>query len=126
MYEPMTENMNKQDYTSMFFNKYCEDTNLPSVCNRYADVVIECEKQRNILSNEEDDFDIEEGSSNDETLNESQEEITIEETLPNISKTHDINVIDEVHESLDMFFNPTEDETEILAHKAGKQKKTSN
>ena len=102
----------------MFFNKYCEDTNLPSVCNKYADVVIECEKQRNILTNEGDDFDIEDISSNDETLDESQEEISIEEILPNISKTHDINVMDEVSDSLDMLFNPNEEETETLAKKA--------
>ena len=51
-------NDGKQDYASMFLNKYCEDLNLPTVCNHFADIVVDYEINRNILINEEEDFDI--------------------------------------------------------------------
>ena len=57
-HEPI-ENVRNQDNSSMFFNKYCEDTNIPSVANRLASVVVDYESNRKILINEVEDFDIE-------------------------------------------------------------------
>ena len=48
----------KQDYASMFFNKYCEDPNLPTVYNHFAEIVVDYETNRNIFINETDDFDM--------------------------------------------------------------------
>ena len=45
-------NERKQDYTSMFFNKYCENTDLPTVANRFADVVVEYETNKKIQIDE--------------------------------------------------------------------------
>ena len=51
VHQPIAENLKKQDYTSMFFNKYCEDTNVPSVANKFANVVVDYEMNKNILIN---------------------------------------------------------------------------
>ena len=58
VHEPL-HNGGKQDYASMFFNKYCEDINLPTVCNQFADIVVDYEDNRDILINEKEDFEIE-------------------------------------------------------------------
>ena len=42
VYEPV-KNEGKQDYTSMFCNKYCEDIKLPTVSNRLATIIVEYE-----------------------------------------------------------------------------------
>ena len=57
-HEPI-ENFRNQDNSSMFFNKYCEDTTLPSVANRFASVVVNYNINRNKQINETEDFDIE-------------------------------------------------------------------
>ena len=57
-HEPI-ENCRNQDNSSMFFNKYCEDTNIPSVANRFASVVVNYNIDRNKQINEIEDFDIE-------------------------------------------------------------------
>ena len=60
------DNSRKQDYTSMFFNKYCENINLPTVSNRFADIVVDFESSRNTVIDEEDDFDAEDKDLDDE------------------------------------------------------------
>jgi hypothetical protein len=50
----------------MFFNKYCEDINLPTVSNKFADIVVDYETSRSILIDEEEDFDIDERVEDEE------------------------------------------------------------
>ena len=49
----------------MFFNKYCEDTNLPSVANRLATVVVNYNMNKSNLTDEIEDFDVEDEIEND-------------------------------------------------------------
>ena len=49
VYQPSI-NDGKQDYASLFLNKYCEDPNLPTVCNHFANIVVDYEVNRNILT----------------------------------------------------------------------------
>ena len=39
-------------------NKYCEDTNIPTVANRVADIIVDYESNREILIENEDDFEM--------------------------------------------------------------------
>ena len=39
--------------------KYVEDTNLPTIANRFANIVVDYEKSKNVNPNEVDDLDIE-------------------------------------------------------------------
>ena len=47
----------EMDQTSMFCNKYETDTNLPTVANRMADMIIDYESSNNIDALIEDDFE---------------------------------------------------------------------
>ena len=53
------ENARNQNNSSIFLNKYGEDTNLPTVANKFANIVVDYERSRNIKSNKVEDFDIE-------------------------------------------------------------------
>ena len=108
-YQPI-QNDGKQDHASIFCNKYCEDINLPTVANRFADIVVDYEINKNILINEKEDFDIEdqrESEESEETFlrqvdNElDNQEYDIEENLSSLSKSHNPNVHDEVDDDID-------------------------
>ena len=42
--------------TTMFFNKYGEDTDIPSIANRLADAIVHFEIKNSIQIDDEDDF----------------------------------------------------------------------
>ena len=56
--EPI-RNVGNMEQTSMFCDKYETDVTLPTVANRMADIIVDYEKNRNIVENLEDDFDVE-------------------------------------------------------------------
>ena len=62
----------QQDQTTMFFNKYSEDTEIPTVANRLADAIVEYEVSMSIPFNQ----------INDEQIDD--EVITEEEFLKNV------------------------------------------
>ena len=53
--EPMDE-IEAMNQTSMFVNKYEEDTDLPTVANKLADIIVELEKAKNLEKYHHDDF----------------------------------------------------------------------
>ena len=57
-----------QDQTSMFLNKYSEDINLPSVSNTYADIVVDYMKNRNLIINEHEDFDLDDAEDDEQAF----------------------------------------------------------
>ena len=52
----------------MFFNKYIENTNLPTVANRFADIVVQFETSRNIFHEETEDCDIDDEFTEEQQL----------------------------------------------------------
>ena len=52
------EDKRTHDQTTMFMNKYCEDTNIPTVANIVADIIVDYESNREILIENEDDFEM--------------------------------------------------------------------
>ena len=42
----------------MFLNKYCENTNIPTVANKMADMIVDYETSQAISIENEDDFEI--------------------------------------------------------------------
>jgi hypothetical protein len=61
--EPFEPNQSTEDewthsQTTMFLNKYCESTDIPTVANRVADIIIDYESNNQISVQDEDDFDI--------------------------------------------------------------------
>ena len=66
----------------MFFNKYCENINLPSASNRFADVVVDFETSRKIIVDEKDDCSVDEDS-----LEEDEEELTDQEHIEDKNQT---------------------------------------
>ena len=59
-FEPYTEKESKtsQEHTTMFINKYFEDTSIPSVANRLSDIVIQYEVANNISCSELEDAEL--------------------------------------------------------------------
>ena len=125
------ENSRKQDYTSMFFNKYCEDTNLPTVSNRFADVVVDFELSRNIEVGEDDDFDVEDSDLEidannpevsrdkmfeDKNSNTEDDEYLLEETSkdkPHETKTKE----DAIKEREETFLKEVDKEIDMIHHR---------
>ena len=125
------------DQTTMFFNKYCEDTNIPSVANRLAETIVEYEANHEIPFNYKDDDTIDDEIITEEEFlrNIDQEldsenpaetipDIDIEENLEDILLTHK-DVVDEVSDQIDMMFNPSEEQSSLLANQAKKQAKSA-
>ena len=73
------------DQTTMFFNKYCENPNIPTVANRVAEIIVDYETNSNIQLENEVDFEIE-----DEIISE-------EEFLKNVDEHLDEKVSDWQH-----------------------------
>ena len=87
------------DQMSIFCNKYETDTNLPTVVNKMADMIIDFECKRNIETEIEDDFEQEY-----EDVKFENEEDTIEEINDECSKNERksyISVEDEIYYSSD-------------------------
>ena len=42
----------------MFLNKYCEDTNITSVANKLADIIVDYETSQTIRIENEDEFEV--------------------------------------------------------------------
>ena len=122
------------DQTTMFFNKYCEDVGIPSVANRMAESIVNYEINKHIAFNSDDDFEDEDeiiteeeflANIDDEMNQQAQQtiqEVDIEECLVDISNTH-MEVNDEIIENLDIVFNPSDIQSEILATAAKEQAK---
>ena len=67
-FEPLklTEDDWTHDQTTMFLNKYCEDTNIPTVANRVADIIVDYETHKEIPFENDDDFEIDDEIINEE------------------------------------------------------------
>ena len=59
-FEPYKSNDEEvtHDQTTMFFNKYCENTDIPSAANRLADAIVDYEIAQMIPIINEDDFEV--------------------------------------------------------------------
>ena len=70
------EKVDDQEKTTMFLNKYCEDTSIPSVANKLADTIIQYEINQHIpfLSRNDDQID-DEVIGEEEFLKNEDEEI---------------------------------------------------
>ena len=80
-FEPCIGNDNQiaKDQTTMFLNKYLDDTNIPTVANRLSDIIIEYEVAKNISSAQLEDAELD-----DEIVNE-------EEFLANVEEMDNFN-----------------------------------
>ena len=119
------------DQTTMFFNKYCEDNDIPSVANRVAEAIVEYEVAQTIpFHTREDEIVDDEIITEEEFLRNIDDEMDmqdndqsdIEETLDDISETHG-KVADEISNHMDMLFDPTLDQSQSLADIAKQQAK---
>ena len=119
---PITSDKNQitTEKTTLFLNKYCEDTDVPSVANRLADAIVDYEINRQIPIENEGDFEVDdENLTEEQYLNQNDEaemiiNESIEEPLDEITLSHS-HVKDELSDHLDAFVNPTEGETTILS-----------
>ena len=69
-----------RDQTTMFLNKYCEDTNIPSVANRLADTIVEFELNQGTSFRPRDDHEVDdEIISEEEFLKNIEEEVVVHE-----------------------------------------------
>ena len=138
-FEPSTqfESGPTHDQTTMFFNKYCEDTNIPSVANRLAETIVEYETHHEIPFNYIDDDLIDDEiiteeeflrnidqELDSETQAGSTQDMDIEENLEDISLTHK-DVVDEIGDQIDILFNPSEQQSSLIADMAKKQAKSA-
>jgi hypothetical protein len=136
--------------TTMFLNKYCENTNIPTVANKMADMIVDYEISQAISIENEDDFEIDDEiitedeflrnidleldkeesceyqeNTDDDLINRpcsEPDECDIEEQLQDIADTHE-NPTEELFSNLDVIFNPSEDQCQLLANKASDQAK---
>ena len=130
-FTPTLEEGNKimHDQTTLFLNKYCEDTDVPTVANRLADAIVDYEVNRNVPIENQDDFDID-----DENITEEQylkemdgfedaENENIKEST-NRTKISIGNIKDELSDHLDTFVSPSEGDSNIFSNIAkGRAKK---
>jgi hypothetical protein len=82
-HEPLksTENKMTHNQTTMFLNKYCEDTNITSVANKLADIIVDYETSQTIRIENEDDFEVDdEIITEDEFLRNIDQELDNEES----------------------------------------------
>ena len=124
LFDPVKSNENEvsHDKTTMFMNKYCEDTDIPSVANRLADAIVDYEISRKIPIDDENDFEIDEENITEEQFLEENGEIDpIEESLLEISASHKSNIKDELNDHLDCLIDPTEGQVKILSNIASKR-----
>ena len=128
--EPCIQEGNEliRDQTTMFLNKYCEDTNIPSVANRLADTIIEYEINKGTPFTIRDDYEIDdECLSEEEYLRNVEEEdsnIQIEEKMEDIRLTHS-EVNDEIVDEIDVLINPSEDQSIEVANLAQQHAKSA-
>ena len=104
-----------RDQTTMFLNKYCEDTSLPSVANRLADTIVEYELNQGTPFKPRDDYEID-----DEIISEEEHLIINEE--PETVPTQDDQTLpyrevhDEICDEIDVVMNPTAEQSDIVAN----------
>ena len=131
-----------RDQTTMFLNKYCEDTNIPSVANRLADTIVEYELNQGTSFRPRDDHEVDdEIISEEEFLKNIEEEVVVhevddeiiseEEFLKNIEEQiivqeqdavtlpHRVSH-DEITNEIDVVMNPTEEQSSTVANSAKK------
>jgi hypothetical protein len=80
-HEPLkaTETDWTHNQTTMFLNKYSENTNIASVANKFADIIVDYETNQQIIIENEDDFEIDyEIIPEDEFLRNVEQELDIE------------------------------------------------
>ena len=122
----MSEETITHEQTTMFFNKYCEDTNIPSVANKLASTIVNYEIDRGVTIENDDDFEMDdERVTEDQFLQEQEEsdsisEIHIDKELGN-SSANQKEEVNELRNHLDLLSNSTEEETKILATHALKK-----
>ena len=110
-YQPVQKE-GEQDHSSVFLNKYCEDINLPTVCNTLANIVVDFETSRNILI-ADDEEDLGEYEENEELFLKKvddeldSQEFEIEENLPSLCQSHESNVQDELESDMDILSKTT-------------------
>ena len=116
------ENEFTHEKTIMFLNKYCEDTDVPSVANRLAGAIVDYEISKQIPIENEDDFLVDDEIISEEQFLEECEEtdLNIEESLDEISSTH-CDVEDELSDQLDAFNKPTQGQVKIISNIAKKR-----
>ena len=135
------QNLNDADWThnqtTMFLNKYCENTNIPSVANKMADIIIDYEINQGISIEKEDDFEIDDEVITEEEFlrnveldrdeevvdagsirrsSSSENELDIQDSLPTRAN-------DEIVSNLDMFVSPSEEQSQTLSDEANKEVK---
>ena len=119
-------NVMKHEQTTMFFNKYSEDTEIPTVANRLADAIVEYEVSRSIPFNQINDEQID-----DEVITEEEFLRNVDDEMDQLIETNeqsDINecvegtltirkyVEDEIlNENIDILTNPSEDQLQLLS-----------
>ena len=132
LFEPCKQDEQEMthDQTTMFLNKYCEDPNIPSVANRLAETIIEYEINRELpFTNRNDDEIDDEIITEEEFLKNVDDEMSFKdqsesdnidlvENLQDISTTHQNEVMDEIDDQMDMMYNPSEEQSRLLASHA--------
>ena len=107
------------DQTTLFLNKYGEDTDVPTVANRLADAIVDYEVNRHIAIENQDDFEID-----DENITEEQylkeidelEDIVNKEIEDSRAKTKLSHIKDALTDHLDTFVSPSEGETNMFSN----------
>ena len=111
--EPIDE-IEEMNQTSMFLNKYQEDTDLPTVANKLADIIVELEISKNVAKNAEDDLLHEYKDLPIEGITEEEDERdSIEENLYEAEEQFKAKCTNG-YQTLDDEIYLSEDETDIL------------
>ena len=110
--------------TTMFFNKYGEDTDIPSIANRLADAIVHFEIKNSIQLDEEDDFLIDNEIVTEEQFLHSNKEQTgtdnndiemeMEWDISPLSKELETELVND----LDFYNRLSEEQANILSMKA--------
>ena len=139
LFEPCQNNEKDptHDQTTMFLNKYCEDTDIPIVANRLAEGIVQYEVAQAIPFHYLDDDKIDDEIITEEEFlsnvdyemdlhaaNHEETVVQLEECLDEMSSTHR-EVNDEISDHMDMLLNPSEDQSQVLAENARNQAKSA-
>ena len=122
-YEPVeVQHKNCHNKTTMFLNKYAEDTEIQSIANKLADTIVHFEITSCVPINDEDDFLIDDENATEEEFeqnNAAEGENRNYDTEVNDNLTIPLDDVgDKVNTDLDSFYQPSEDGIKSLSIKA--------
>ena len=122
-YEPVeVQHKNCHNKTTMFLNKYAEDTEIQSIANKLADAIVHFEITNCVPINDVDDFLIDDENATEEefeqnNVDEGEYRNYDTEVSNNVNIPLD-DVRDKVDTDLDSFYQPSEDGIKSLSIKA--------